>query len=136
MTKIGVIRCQETATTGEHRCAGWNCFPAIQNKTGYMDEYNSIELVGFDTCGGCPGKNNVSKIVNIGNDLKKHGAETIHLGTCLTMSCPNKDMFKSALEEQVGIPVKDFVHGGPDGKRAPVGPDGKPIFGPPPGSRS
>ncbi len=133
MTKIGIIRCQESATKLEKgRCAGWNCFPAMRNKTGYFDEYESIELVGFDTCGGCPGKNNVKKIVDIGNALKDHGAEVIHLGTCMTMFCPNKDMFSDALKEKVGIPVKDFTHGGPDGKRVPTGDDGKPIMWAPP----
>ena len=55
MTKIGIIRHQETVTTLIHkRCAGWNSYPAIQNKSGYLNEYDTIELVGFDTCGGCP----------------------------------------------------------------------------------
>jgi hypothetical protein len=39
MTRIGIIRCQELALSGEERCAGWNCFPAIRNKTKYLDEY-------------------------------------------------------------------------------------------------
>ena len=30
MAKIGIIRCQETALKPDnHRCPGWNCFPAI-----------------------------------------------------------------------------------------------------------
>ena len=133
MTKIGIIRCQETALNSvDHRCPGWNCFPAIANKTGYLDEYDTIELVGFDTCGGCPGKSNVKKIVNIGLELKKHGAEVIHLSTCLAFGCPNKDMFADALKEQVGLPIKENTHGGPDGKRVPIGDDGKPIIRVPP----
>ena len=129
MAKIGIIRCQETALKPDnHRCPGWNCFPAIANKTGYLDEYDTIELVGFDTCSGCPGRNNTQKIVDIGLELKKHGAEVIHLSTCLAFACPNKDMFVEALNEHVGLPVKENTHGGPDGKRVPIGPDRKPIL--------
>lgn len=130
MTKIGIIRCQETANHHDkkHRCAGWNCFNAINKKIGYLDEYDDIELVGFDTCGGCPGKTNVDKVVDIGLNLKDHGAEVIHISTCMAGFCPNIDKLYSALKEKVGIPVKQRTHGGPDGNRLPVGPDGKPLM--------
>jgi predicted metal-binding protein len=110
MTKIGIIRCQELANFGERRCAGWNCFPAMRDKTGYMAEYDTIELVGFDTCGGCPGRNRTDKIVERGLKLKEKGAEVIHLSTCMVGSCPNKDMFKKVLEEKVGLPIKEKTH--------------------------
>jgi predicted metal-binding protein len=110
MTKIGIIRCQELALYGERRCAGWNCFPSIRDKTGYMAEYDTIELVGFDTCGGCPGKNRLDKIVERGMKLKEKGAEIIHLSTCLVGSCPHKDKFKAVLEEKVGLPIKEKTH--------------------------
>lgn len=111
MTKIGIIRCQELAIgSSPRRCAGWNCFPAMRDKTGYMQEYDTIELVGFDTCGGCPGRNRTGKIVERGQKLKDHGAEVIHLGTCLVGSCPHKDMFKEILEKEVGLPVKEKTH--------------------------
>ena len=127
MTKLGIIRCQETATTLiNKRCAGWNCFPAVHKKLGYLDEYDTIELVGFETCGGCP-KGNTDKIVKIGLGLKEHGAEVIHLSTCMG-DCPNKDLLYEALKEKVGVPIKDKTHGGLDGKRMPLVPDGKPFM--------
>jgi predicted metal-binding protein len=110
MAKIGIIRCQELALYGERRCAGWNCFPAIRDKTGYMAEYDTIKLVGFDTCGGCPGKNRYSKIIERGRKLKEKGTEIIYLSTCLVGSCPNKDEFKEVLEKEVGLPVKEKTH--------------------------
>jgi predicted metal-binding protein len=110
MTKIGIIRCQELALYGERRCAGWNCFPAMRDKTGYMAEYDTIELVGFDTCGGCPGRNRYNKIIERGNKLKEKGAEVIHLSTCLVGSCPNKDKFKEVLEKETGLPIKEKTH--------------------------
>jgi predicted metal-binding protein len=110
MTKIGIIRCQELANFGERRCAGWNCFPAIRDKSGYLAEYDKIELVGFDTCGGCPGKNRYTKIIERGMKLKEKGAEVIHLSTCLVGSCPNKDKFKEVLEKETGLPIKEKTH--------------------------
>ncbi len=119
MTKIGIIRCQELALYGARRCAGWNCFPAIRDKTGYMAEYDTIELIGFDTCGGCPGGNRFDKIVERGLKLKEKGAEVIHLGTCLVGSCPNKDKFKAVLEEKVGLPIKEKTHTRPGEQGGP-----------------
>jgi predicted metal-binding protein len=116
MTRIGIIRCQELAIhPGPNRCAGWNCFPAMRDKTKYMDEYETIELVGFDTCGGCPGRSRFDRIVERGLKLKEHGAEVIHLSTCIVHFCPNKDKFAEVLKEKVGLPVKEKTHTYPDG---------------------
>ena len=120
MTRIGIIRCQELAIgNSPRRCAGWNCFPAMRNKTKYMDEYETIELVGFDTCGGCPGNTRFDKIVERGLKLKEKGAEVIHLSTCIVLSCPNKNKFAEVLREKVGLPVKEKTHTSPDGKIRP-----------------
>ena len=109
MTKIGIIRCQELALSGERRCAGWNCFPAIREKSGYLAEYETIELVGFDTCGGCPGKR-YNKIIERGLKLKEKGAEVIHLSTCIGEFCPNKAQFKKVLEKETGLEIKEKTH--------------------------
>ncbi|MCL4534313.1 MAG: CGGC domain-containing protein [Bacteroidetes bacterium] len=105
MAKIGIIRCDEHSSS----CAGFNCFPAIRNKTGQMTQYDDIELVGFDTCGGC-GRNKADKIVARATKLKEKGAQIIHLGNCLVNACPWKGMFASTLQEQVGLPVVLKTH--------------------------
>jgi predicted metal-binding protein len=130
MTKIGIIRCQESAMNPDikNRCAGWGCLSAASKGIAYFDEYDEIELVGFDTCGGCPGKGNTKKIVAIGQNLKDHGVEIIHLSSCISGFCPNRNLFIKALANEVGIEVKERTHGGPDGKRLPLGPDGKPLM--------
>ena len=121
MTRIGIIRCQELAVTpGPHRCAGYNCFPAMTNKTKYMDEYETIELVGFDTCGGCPGRTRFDRIVERGLKLKELGAEVIHLSTCIVNFCPNKDKFAEVLKEKVGLPIKEKTHTFPKGAPNPA----------------
>ncbi|MFC1901216.1 CGGC domain-containing protein [Chloroflexota bacterium] len=122
MTKIGIIRCQEIATmpslpNSREHCAGWNCMPAIRDKTGEFAQYDTIELIGFDTCGGCPGRSRTTKIIEKGNMLKEHGAEVIHIGTCISLFCPNKDMFIETLEKEIGIPIKEKTHGGPEDRK-------------------
>ena len=98
--KIGIIRCDEHSTT----CAGYSCFPSIQNKTGGFEEYDDIELVGFDTCGGC-GRGKADKIVTPALRLKEKGAEAIHLANCLIGPCPSKELFEKALLEEIGLSI-------------------------------
>ncbi len=88
MAKIGIIRCDAYSED----CAGFNCFPALQNKAGQFQKYDEVELVGFDTCGGC-GKGKATKIVARAKRLKDRGAEVIHLGNCLVGSCPTEDVY-------------------------------------------
>ena len=94
MVKIGILRCQENS----ERCAGWNCFPAIAKKTGTFDKYDVIELVGFDTCGGC-GHGRPDKILKQAKRLIKQGAEVIHLGNCMAYDCPSIGVYRKALKK-------------------------------------
>lgn len=105
MTRIGIIRCQEQS----NNCAGWSCFPAMRDKKGSFEAYDSIELVGFDTCGGC-GRNKADKIVARALRLKEKGAEVIHLGTCLVGGCPFKDMYLGELKQKVQVPIVERTH--------------------------
>jgi len=93
MTKIGILRCAENS----ERCAGWNCFPAMAKKTGTFDKYDTIELVGFDTCGGC-GHGRPDKILKQAKRLIKQGAEVIHLGNCMAYDCPSIGVYRKALK--------------------------------------
>ena len=108
LTKIGIIRCDENA----ERCAGWNCFPAMANRTGKFEGYDEIELVGFDSCGGC-GHGKPDKILKRARELVKHGAEVIHLGNCLASDCPSKDVYIAALKKIIKVPIVERTHGGP-----------------------
>ncbi len=106
--KIGIIRCDENS----ERCAGWNCFPAMANKTGEFSGYDTIEIVGFDTCGGC-GHGKPDKIIKRAKVLRDKGAEVIHLGNCLASDCPSKDVYIKALRKRMRIPIVEKTHGGP-----------------------
>ena len=102
--KLAIIRCEETAKT----CAGWNCFPSMRDKTGEFEGYDSIELVGFDTCGGC-GKGKPEKILTKAKELKKQGAEVIHLGNCLAAGCPWRTKYAKALRKE-GLNIVERTH--------------------------
>jgi len=108
VVKIAIIRCDENS----ERCAGWNCFPAMANKTGKFEGYDKIELVGFDTCGGC-GHGKADKIVKKAKILQQHGAEVIHLGNCIAADCPSKDIYIKELKKRLKIPIIERTHGGP-----------------------
>jgi predicted metal-binding protein len=95
VVKIGIIRCDENS----ERCGGWNCFPAMANRTGQFAKYDKVEIVGFDTCGGC-GHGKPDKIINKAKVLIQHGAEVIHLGNCLAADCPSKDVYIAALKKR------------------------------------
>jgi len=105
MTKIGIIRCQEYS----NQCAGYHCFPAIRDKNGQFEKYDTIEVVGFDNCGGC-GRNKADKILARALRLKERGAEVIHLGNCLVGGCPSKDIYLDALKEEVKLPIIEGTH--------------------------
>ena len=106
--KIGIIRCDERSI----QCAGYSCFPAVLNKTGKFEEYDDIELVGFDDCGGC-GRGKADKIVARALRLKEKGAEAIHLGNCMTGSCPSEELYEKALLEEIGLPIIKGTHSRP-----------------------
>ena len=103
--KIGIIRCNSHSES----CAGWNCFPALRNKTGQFEKYDKVELVGFDTCGGCD-RGKSEKIVSKAKRLKEKGAEVIHLGNCIIGSCPVDEQYTQALKENLEIDVVRGTH--------------------------
>jgi len=105
VTKIGIIRCDAHSAN----CAGYNCFPAMRKKTGQFGNYDEIELVGFDSCGGCA-RGKTDKIVPRAQRLKEKGAEVIHLSTCIVGTCPLENMFAQAIQENVGIPIVRKTH--------------------------
>ena len=92
MTRIAIIRCDEKSRT----CAGTGCFKAIREKEGAFAKYDDeIEIIGFDTCGGCS-QGRPDKVLAKVESLVQKGAEVIHLSTCIKGGCP---VYKMYLEE-------------------------------------
>jgi predicted metal-binding protein len=103
--KIGIIRCQDQSNI----CAGYHCFAGISEKTGEFSKYDSIELAGFETCGGCC-RGKAVRIVNRALRLKyMGGADVIQFSNCL-VNCPYKNVYKKAIIEKVGLPVVEGTH--------------------------
>ena len=106
MKKIGIIICNRY-----HNCAGGKCLRSMSNREGAFSIYENeeIELVGYTTCGGCPGGN----VEYAPAEMKKNGAEIIHLATGLVVGyppCPRLDYFSSYIPKKFGIDVVIGTH--------------------------
>lgn len=104
--KIGIIICHRY-----HTCAGGKCLRAMRNKEGAFAQYgdSELELVGYTTCGGCPGGN----VEYTGEEMLKNGVQVIHLATGLLVGyppCPRIRTFKAFLEERYGVEVVLGTH--------------------------
>jgi len=104
--KLGIIICDRY-----HTCAGGKCLRAMRNKEGAFSQYDDIdiELVGYTTCGGCPGGN----VEYTGEEMVKNGAQVIHLATGMLVGyppCPRIRTFKAFLEERYGVKVVLGTH--------------------------
>jgi len=107
MTKIGIIIC------GRYQdCGGGKCFRALRERVGGFSRYSkdeSVEVVGYSYCGGCPGGN----IEYVPEEMKKNGAEVIHLATGFVVGyppCPYIDHFKEFIESHYDLPVVVGTH--------------------------
>jgi len=104
--KLGIIICHRY-----HSCAAGKCLRAIKNKEGAFSIYKGkeIELVGYTTCGGCPGGN----VEYAPEEMKKNGVEVIHLATGLVVGyppCPRINYFKNFIENRFGIKAVIGTH--------------------------
>ncbi len=105
--KIGIIICDRYK-----KCAGGKCFRAVQNREGAFDIYTKeeiLEIVGYTTCGGCPGGN----IEYAPEEMIKNGAEAIHFATGFVVGyppCPYISIFKEFIEEKFKISVVIGTH--------------------------
>jgi predicted metal-binding protein len=82
MIKIGILICDRY-----HTCGGGKCFRALRERAGAFAAYakeENVEIVGFSTCGGCPGGN----IEYVPEEMKKNGAQVIHLATGFVVGYP------------------------------------------------
>ncbi|MGD8726947.1 MAG: CGGC domain-containing protein [Gemmatimonadales bacterium] len=105
--KIGIIICDRYRD-----CAGGKCFRAARERTGGFAQYDSeepLEIVGYTSCGGCPGGN----IEYAPEEMIGNGAEAIHLATGFIVGyppCPWLDYFKEFVEKRYRVPVVVGTH--------------------------
>ncbi len=105
--KIGIIICDRY-----RMCAGGKCFRSLQNREGAFSIYKEakeLELVGYTTCGGCPGGN----IEYAPEEMAKNGVQVIHLATGLVVGyppCPYTTYFQEFIKAKYGIEVVVGTH--------------------------
>jgi predicted metal-binding protein len=104
---IGIVICGRYQT-----CGGGKCLRAMRERVGGFSRYpkkEELSLVGYSFCGGCPGGN----IEYVPEEMKKNGAEVIHLATGLVVGyppCPRIRAFKSFIESYYGLEVVIGTH--------------------------
>ena len=104
--RVGIIICDRYRS-----CAGGKCFRALRAREGAFAAYagKEVELVGFTSCGGCPGGN----VEDAPEEMKKNGATVLHLATGLLVGyppCPHIDYFRRFIPQKYGIPVVVGTH--------------------------
>ena len=105
--KIGIIICDRY-----RMCAGGKCLRALHNKEGAFSIYKKneqLELVGYSTCGGCPGGN----IEYAPDEMVKNGVQVIHLATGFIVGyppCPYITYFHDLIKAKYGIEVVIGTH--------------------------
>ncbi|MBR0598722.1 CGGC domain-containing protein [Sinanaerobacter chloroacetimidivorans] len=109
--KAGLIRCLQT----EDMCPATTCLKVMSTKKlAFEGIEEDIEVVGVNTCGGCPGK----KAATRAEEMVKRGADTIVLASCITkgtpigFACPHAEQMKAAIKRKVGedITIIDYTH--------------------------
>lgn len=109
--KVGLLRCLQT----EDMCPATVCFKMMNTKKlAFEGIEEDIEVVGTNTCGGCPGKKAVTRAA----EMVKRGADTVVLASCITkgnpigFACPHIEQMRPAIEKKVGdsIRIIDYTH--------------------------
>jgi predicted metal-binding protein len=106
--KIGIIRCQQT----EDMCPGTTDFHVVKKGKKAFEGIVNGEVIGFVSCGGCPGKKAVPRAVG----MVERGAEIIAFASCIFkgtpigFKCPHAEQMMEAVKRKVGKEVKVFDH--------------------------
>lgn len=110
MKKVGIIRCRQT----EDMCPGTSDFKTAAAGKFAFELTGPAEVVGFVSCGGCPGKRAVPRA----KMLVDRGAEAVFLASCIRngnpvgMPCPHYESMSQAIKKKIGeeIPLIDWTH--------------------------
>jgi predicted metal-binding protein len=106
VVRVGIIICDRYRS-----CAGGKCFRALQAREGAFSAYRGqdVLLVGYTSCGGCPGGN----IESAPEEMRKNGADVVHLATGFLVGyppCPHLEHFRRFIPEKYGLRVVVGTH--------------------------
>ena len=109
--KVGLIRCMQT----EDMCPATTDLKVMrEKKLAFEGVEGEIEVIGINSCGGCPGKKATTRAA----EMVKRGADTIAMASCITrgnpigFACPHAEQMKAAIIRKVGDTIKilDYTH--------------------------
>jgi predicted metal-binding protein len=108
--KVGIIRCQQT----EDICPGTTDLKISSEGKLAFEKTGPVEIVGFVSCGGCPGKRAVARAKLMVN----RGAEAIVFASCISRGnpidypCPHYANMKDAVIKAIGhnIEIIEYTH--------------------------
>ena len=108
--KVGIIRCRQT----EDLCPGTTCFKVATKGKLAFSAYGECEIIGFVSCGGCPGKRAVPRA----RMLVERGAKVIAFASCISkgtpigFACPHATQMSDAVRKAIGndIVILDYTH--------------------------
>jgi len=105
-TKIAIVRCDIVSET----CPGMACFKAFNKRKVHFSDYGEAEIIGFFTCGGCPGR----RVFRLVDSLIKHDVDVVHLSSCMLMEggypkCPHIDEIRQMILKK-GVKVVEGTH--------------------------
>ena len=100
MKNVGIINCFKKSKN----CSGIGCFNSINNKIDSFERYSKegFKFVGFGHCNECC-KTSPQDITMRGESLKRAGADTIHISSCIKLTCPNYNQFIEILAKDFNI---------------------------------
>ncbi|MFZ2629970.1 MAG: CGGC domain-containing protein [Desulfosalsimonadaceae bacterium] len=102
--RIGIIRCRQT----EDMCPGTTDFKVASEGKLAFQEIGQCEVVGFVSCGGCPGKRAIQRA----KMMVDRGAEAIAFASCISKGnpigfpCPHFEMIKASMRHKLGESIK------------------------------
>lgn len=108
--KAGIIRYRQT----EDMCTGTTDFKVAAAGKLAFEETGPVEVIGFVSCGGCPGKRAVARA----KTMVDRGAEAIVPASRITrgnpigVACPHKDEMRNAIARKAGekVGIIDYTH--------------------------
>lgn len=104
IVRVGIVICDRYRS-----CAGGKCLRALSRREGAFTRYRGreVELVGYTSCGGCPGGN----LEYAPEEMRKNGATVVHLATGAVVGyppCPHLLAFRDLVPANFGM---EFVVG-------------------------
>jgi predicted metal-binding protein len=101
--KVAIVRCERT----QESCPGTSCLTSfLERKHTFKNYDKDAKLVGFFSCGGCPGRRIFRLVRNIKEEI---GVDVIHIASCVLKETPfpkclhKKDIIKSIKNMNVDI---------------------------------